>query len=546
MSTQNNTSMSSSTGPALDRATERAVRGMIEHGASRRDVIGWLGALGIGAAAAGTMFTDRKQAHAATPKRGGRLIMVHDHHGPADTLDPAQLGGTIDYFRGRMFYGSLVRLTPNLGYEPELAEEILSNGDATVWTFKIRRGVTFHDGKTLTADDVIYSMNRHLGPDSVSLSASLVSMVDRWEKVDDYEVRAVLKTPNADLPNALGTYHFKIVRDGEKDFSKGIGTGPYRVAEFRPGVRAIGTRFEDYWDEGAYLDELESFAIGDPVSRVSALLAGDVDGIANLPPKSIETIENTAGKEIWSLESGAYINIACRMDMMPSGNADLIKAMQYLMDRDRLVNGVFKGHSAPGNDQPIGPAYFDHCPDIPQRALDPDKAKWHFQKSGVGSTAVPIVAAEVNPGCIDQCVFLQQQASRIGLTIDVKKVTTDGYWSAIWKKAPICVSGWNMRPTANILLTLGYKSDSKLNESYWKDARFDELLVNVRSVTDPDLRRQMYCDMQTMIYESGGTILPAHRNYIDAVGSYVQGRTQVPINSFGGADSPPTLWRNDI
>ena len=122
--------------------------------------------------------------------------------------------------------GSLTRLTPQLGYEPELAEEILASDDALVWTFKLKRGVEFHNGKTMTADDVIYTMNCHIGEDA-SKAGALVNMVDRWEKVNDYEVRAVLNSPNADLLIALGTFHFKIIQDGVKDFSTAIGTGPY-------------------------------------------------------------------------------------------------------------------------------------------------------------------------------------------------------------------------------------------------------------------------------------------------------------------------------
>ena len=518
------------------------VMSMVRQGANRRQVMGWMMAAGASAAAAGTVFGSASEAWANTPKKGGKMILAGDQHGPADTLDPALYTAAIDYFRGRMFYGSLTRLTANLSYEPELAEEVLSNDDATEWTFKIRKGVEFHSGKTLTADDVLYTMNRHLGKDSISKASSLVSMVDSWEKVNDYEVKAKLSSPNADLPIALGTFHFKIIEDGQTDFTTTNGTGPFRLKEFKPGVRAVGTRFENYWGDGPYLDEIEHFGIGDPNARLSAFLNGDVHVMANLPPKAIDQVNATDGRDIWSVESGAYINIACRLDLAESNNRDMILAMQYLMDRQRLVKGVFKGQGTLGNDQPIGPAYFDHCPDIPQRMLDPDKAKFHFEKSGVGNTAIPIVAAEVAPGAVEQCTFLQREARKIGMTIDVNKVTTDGYWGAVWLKAPMCVVSWNMRPTANIMMTLAFKSDAAWNESYWKNEQFDELLVGARGVTDPAKRKQMYCDMQTLIHEEGGTILPSHRNYVDAAATNVKGRTYVPLNNFGGAESPEFLW----
>lgn len=529
----------------LGASDREHILGMVKGGATRREVMAWMMASGATVAVAGSVFGAAEKALANTPKRGGSLRIAGDQHGPADTLDPILGTASIDYFRGRMFYGSLVRLQDDLSYQPELAEEVLTNDDATEWTFKIRRGVEFHDGKTLTADDVVYSMNRHMGENSASVSSSLVDMVERWEKVNDYEVRAVLASPNADLPNALGTFHFKIVQDGWEDFSTTVGTGPYKVEDFSPGVRTIGVRNENYWEDGAYLDSIEHFGIGDSVSRVNAFMAGDVDLMANVPASFIEQIEQTEGRDIWSVESAKYLNIAVRMDIEPYNNPDLIKAMQYLMDRNRLVRGTLKGQGSLGNDHPIGPAYFDHCPDIPQRELDHDKAKWHFERSGIGSTTIPVITAEVGQGTVEQCLFLQREAATIGMNIDVQKVTTDGYWGAVWMTAPICVVNWNMRPTANIMLTLAYKGDAPWNESYWVNDQFDELLVNVRAVTDPDTRRQMYCDMQTLIHEEAGTILPAFSNYVDGVASVVQGRTYVPLGIFGGSESAPYLWRSD-
>ena len=167
-------------------------------------------------------------------------------------------------------------------------------------------------------------MNRHLGKDSISNASSLVGMVKEWKKVNDYEVKAILSSPNADLPIALGTFHFKIVKDGTEDFSTAVGTGPYKCKEFKPGVRAIAVRNENYYTDGGYLDEIEHFGIGDPTARLNAFLAGDIDAMVNLPPKAIAQVEAAPGKEVWALESGAYIDIACRMDMPVSGNKDLI------------------------------------------------------------------------------------------------------------------------------------------------------------------------------------------------------------------------------
>lgn len=530
---------------SLSPADRETVMTMVRKGANRREVMGWLMAAGATAAASGTIFGTAKDAWAATPKRGGRLILAEGQTGPNDTLDPIAFTSSIDYCRGRMFYGSLTQLTKNLGYEPELAEEVLSNDDATQWTFKIRKGIEFHDGKTLTADDVVYTLNRHTAEGTTSNANAMVAMVKEWKKVNDYEVKAILESPNADLPIALGTFHFKIVQDGTEDFSTAVGTGPYKVKEFKPGVRSIGTPFENYWTDGGYLDEIEMIGIADPVARLNAFLSGDIDVMAGLRPKAIPKVEETPGKEVWSLESSAYVNLAFRMDMQPSGNLDLIMATKYLMDRERLVKGVMKGQASLGNDHPIGPAYFDHCPDIPQRTLDPDKAAFHFQKSGIGSTPVPIIVAEVQAGAVEQGTFLQREARKIGMNIDLQKVTTDGYWGAVWLKAPICAVSWNMRPTANIMMSIAFKSDANWNETYHQDPEFDKILVEVRGVTDPDKRREMYCTLQEKIHNENGSVIPMYRNYVDARASHVKGLKYVPLNPIGGAEAPPTLWRDD-
>ena len=152
-----------------------------------------------------------------------------------------------------MFYGKLVRLKADLSWEPELAEEVLVNSSATKWTFKIRKGVEFHNGHTLNADDVIYTLSRHLGPDTKSIGKSQMDMVKDLKKINEHEVEVNLETPNADLVNSLGTFHFNVIQDGTTDFSTANGTGPYRCKEFKPGVRTVGTPYENCWHGPGYV-----------------------------------------------------------------------------------------------------------------------------------------------------------------------------------------------------------------------------------------------------------------------------------------------------
>jgi len=248
----------------------------LRRGATRREVMSWLIAGGATIAVAGSIVTSVQQALAATPKKGGKIKFASDLHGPSDTLDPALNTSGIDYTRGRATYNSLCQVNEDLSTRPELAEEYSANADNSEWTFKIRKNVKFHDGTPLTADDVIYSMNRHYGEKSTSTAKTLVSDVTEWKKVDSHTVKAIMVGPNADLPVILGTPQFKIIKDGTTDFQNAVGTGPFKLTVFQPGVRSIHKRNEFYWREGAHVEEIEIFAITDKVARLSALLSGDI------------------------------------------------------------------------------------------------------------------------------------------------------------------------------------------------------------------------------------------------------------------------------
>ena len=161
----------------------------LNKGATRRQVLGWLVAMGASVASAGLVVTSARQAIAATPKKGGKIKFASDLHGPSDTLDPGLNTSTIDYTRGRSMYNSLCQINDDLTTRPELAEEYSANDDNTEWTFKLRKDVKFHDGAPFTADDVLHTMSRHYGEKSTSTAKTLVADVTEWKKVDSHTVR---------------------------------------------------------------------------------------------------------------------------------------------------------------------------------------------------------------------------------------------------------------------------------------------------------------------------------------------------------------------
>ena len=504
----------------------------------------WLVASGATIAMAGSIVTSAKKAIAATPKKGGKIKYASDLHGPPDTNDPGLNTSNIDYTRGRTHYNSLCQINEDLTTRPELAEEYSSNADNTEWTFKLRKDVKFHDGAKFTADDVIYTMNRHYGEKSTSTVKTLVADVKEWKKVDQHTVKAVMAGPNADLPVILGTPQFKMIKDGTTDFQLANGTGPFKAVEFKPGVRSVSRRNEHYWRDGPNVDEIEIFAITDKVARTSALLSGDIDLMQALDPKAIKQVENTPGVGIWSVPSGAYFGICCMKNMAPGNNNDFVLAMKYIQRRKKILKSILKGQGTLGNDQPINVSYgVDHCAELPQREHDLDKAKFYLKKSGV--TAAELNVAEVAPGLTDSCLLAQREAQKIGLDLQIKKVPNDGYWGAVWMKTPLNVVTWNMRPTANTMLNIAFAPDAPWNDTLWKDERMGKWLKDARAAKDPAKRQEIYCAMQTLVNEECGMVIQAHRNYLDAKSDKVEGLSRMPLGSHGGYEWPEFAWRTD-
>ena len=526
----------------LTQADKDLVDKMVQGGSkdfSRRDVLKLSMVTGVSLVVAEQLLTDGKKALAMTPKKGGSLRMASNLHGPDDQLDPIVFTSTIDYTRGRATYNSLIQIGEGLVPNPDLAESFGSNSDATEWTFKVRKGVTWHDGKPLTADDVVYSMKRHQGEDSTSVIKSVLDSIGEWKKTGPMEVKAVMKTPNADLPVLMGLFQSKIVQDGTD--GGGIGTGPFVMESFEPGVKSVHVKNNNYWREGANLDGIEITAITDPVARVNALLAGDMQMVTSIDPKAFRQVEGSSTAKLLSTPAALQLGICALKNAKPGESDDFVKGLQYIQDRKRIVKRVLKGKGSIGNDTPISSAHgADHCHELPQREFDPDKAKFHFDKSGYKSAE--LFVAPVTPGIEDMCLLAQANAAKIGFDLQLKKVPTDGYWGAVWMNEPLNVVTWNMRPTANSQMAIQFGPGAAWNDTYWNNDRMGELLAASLAETDPDKRHAMYCEMQTLIHNGSGMIIPAFSNINDGIANNVMGVPNIPLGQLGANEWPEFVW----
>jgi peptide/nickel transport system substrate-binding protein len=207
-----------------------------------------------------------------------------------------------------------------------------------------------------------------------------------------------------------------------------------------------------------------------------------------------------------------------------------------------MRTAIFRGYAVLGNDQPIDPSNRFYDASLPQRAFDLDKAKFHFQKTGIGGTAIPFYASPAASSSVEMAVLMQDAAGKIGMNLDIKRVPADGYWSNYWMKQPLGFGNINPRPSADILFTLFFKSDAPWNESAWKDPKFDQLLLAARGETDTAKRKQMYGDMQGMIRDDAGIGIPLFISMLDAHTSKLKGLRPIPTGGMMGYDFAEYVW----
>jgi len=517
------------------------VMASLQRGASRRDVLAMLMAGGMQATLAGGLAGLAVTAHAETPRRGGRIRVAGATAAATDTLDPAKQSNQADYSRCNMLYNGLTVLDGSLTPQPALAESFATQ-DAKTWIFTLRKGVVFHDGKALSPADVVFSIMRHKDPATASKAKALAEQIDSVKASGPNEVTMVLTAPNADFPVILGTFHFHIVKDGTTDFNAGIGTGPYKLKEFKPGMRSLVVRNEAYWKPGKpYLDEIEFVGIGDESARVNALLSGGMDLVASVNPRAVARVKSTPGYAIFTTQSGQYTDLILRRDVGPGMSPDFALGMKYLFDREQMKKTIALDYAVVANDQPIDPTNRFHFKGLPQRPFDLDKAKFHLQKSGV-TGKVPVVASPAAMYSVEMALMLQQNAQRVGLELDIKRMPADGYWSNHWLNSPVGFGNVNPRPSADTLLTQFFKSDAPWNESRWKSAQFDQLLLSSRAETDLAKRKQMYADMQTLISQEAGIGIPLFLASIDGHSSKLKGLSPIPLGGLMGYSFAENVW----
>jgi peptide/nickel transport system substrate-binding protein len=506
-----------------------------------------LGLAACGSGSSGAKTTGASSSGAATTssaaRRGGNLRVAVEGNGLKDIMDAQNDLAKID--QARLVTG----WEPLLEYDREfkltttgLAESVEAHG-AAAYDIRVRKGIEFHNGKTLTADDVIYSLKR-LTNKSLGLDGSTsVTSVDphKLKKLDKYTVRVGLTQPDVTIPFGLGSYTCTIVPEGYTNKGRSwkdgqVGTGPFRLQSFTPGQQSVHTRFENYWQSGKpHLDQVTIVDINDASARMNGLISGQVDAIADVPYSQAKLITAQPSLILFNNEGGGWLTLCMRVDQKPFTDVRVRQAFRLIADRQQILEQALAGFGRVANDMyaPFDPAFLQE----PQRTQDLEQAKSLLKAAGYSNLTIDLPTSEVATGLNEMCQVFAQQAKGAGVNVNVKVLdaTTFNNGFQKWTFSP---DFWGTR------LYLPQVAQSELkgapyNECHWPPpgSNFASLYRQALAEQDVAKRTDIIHAMMKEEFETGGYIIPMFDNLVDAyskkVGGFQQNRGTLNLDYYG-------------
>jgi peptide/nickel transport system substrate-binding protein len=470
--------------------------------------------------------------------RDGGSLRIGVQGGGADDSIDAHIPATIpDISRVFQLYEPLADRDIKSDFELVLAESIEPEKGAEAWTIRLKPGITFHNGKPVTADDLLFSLGRIIDPKDPKTGAASIGYIDlkRSRKLDNRTVRIQLKFANVGFPDDLGQYFNSIVPT-DYDPKKPVGTGPFMFDSFTPGQRSVFKKFPDYWRDGLpRVDEVTIIDFPEDTPRVNALLSGQVDAITNLPSGQLAQVKSNDQFKVLISETGGWQPFTMRVDQAPFKDVKVRQAMRLLVDREQMISQVLSGQGRPANDlySPYDPAYNS---DLPQRKQDLDQAKSLLKQAGQSDLRVELVTSPVFQGIVEAAQVISEQAKGAGVTINVRKVDTGTFYGDNYLSWTFAQDFWATR-TYLSQVAQGSLPDSPYNETHWKDPEFLDLIGQARAELDDAKRTELLKAAQKIEWERGGLIVWSFSNQIDAYNTTLAGfepaKSGFPLTNYG-------------
>lgn len=449
--------------------------------------------------------------------------------GSSSSLDPISKGRVFQITEKIM--SRLVRPDMDGKPSPDLAVSWSANAAATEWTFELRSGVMFHDGSTFGSEDVVYSLERVLDPETDSPARSAIAMINKVEALDGNKVKLTLDNSFADLPLLLMDYRLRMIPEGSGDniATTGIGTGPFKLVSFdAEGVTKLVANME-YYEGAPGVAEMEIIGIPDAQARLQALLGGQIDMERGITAQQSVMLEGSDKFAIQTIPTGNWRGLVFRTDVSPFDDPRVRLALRLAADRQGMVDLVMGGGAVVACDTPVGPrdqyrADFD-CPQ------DIERAKALLAEAGYpDGIDIDLHVATLEPTWPVLAEVYQNQAAAAGIRVNIVQVPSDGFWNDVWMQKDAVTTRWNERPADQALNEI-YLSTARWNESYYKDAEFDALLSQARQELGFDARRALYVQAQERLWETAGTLIPYHVTRLVGTSSRVDNLDAVENNS---------------
>ncbi|MEV7990360.1 ABC transporter substrate-binding protein [Streptomyces sp. NPDC086077] len=506
----------------------------------RRGFLAATGAASLGALAltgCGSTGDPETSAGDGRPRRGGRLRAAFAGGGASETLDPHLANLFVDVARAKALYDKLADHGPDLAARPRLATAWEPNRTLDRWQVTLREA-TFHDGRPVTAADVLHSYRRIADPQQAfRAKASLEPIdLDASRATGERGIEFVLKRPTAEFPNVLAAFGAYIVPahaspDAER---QPIGSGPFRFVSFVPGRSAVVRRYDGYWDGAPYLDELEFVVANEESARVNALLGGQVEYAHELDPTTARAHENQGRIEIVRLRNSAMQAFAMKTDRPPFHDERVRQAFFLVADRRELVDGALSGAGEIGNDL-FGKGYEYYADGLPQREQDLDRARALLKRAGAENLRVTLDTSAVAAGFTEAASIFRDQARKAGITVEVRMGSKDSYWSDILDSGTLsCYRSGAMPIEAHLSQRL--LTDSSTNATKWQHKDFDALYRQAQSTRDRTERATVYERMQRRLYTEGGFLVWGFADWILATARNVRGvEKNAPANTLDWA-----------
>lgn len=438
-----------------------------------------------------------------------------------ETLDPYAPTYFAEY--GLLAYERLIRLDETGNLVPGLATAWEPNGDGTVWTITLRDGVLFHDGETLTAGDVVYSLERMLDPAGNSTLAPLLQSVAAVDPAGDNQITIGLSEPNVEFPLLLTDPRAVILRNGggESVFSDGIGTGPYQLDQLNVSAITRLVAFEQHWSGRPQIDQIEIISIPDAASRIDAMLAGQIDILNRLEADQKSLFDDANLFNAQTIPTGEWRGFAMRTDTAPFDDPAVRQALRVVADRQAMIDTVLAGAGTVACDQPVwqGDRYWAEisCPQ------DVELAKSLLAEAGYpDGIEVDLHTSPLDPYWAGMIAVYQEQAAAAGIQVNVIEDPAETFWTNTWLIEPFITTSWNARP-APLILNEAWRSTASWNETYWQNSEFDTLLDSAAAEPDLAKRQALYAQLQDILWESGGAFIPFHLNETRIVSTCVTG-----------------------